>query len=86
MTQAAVDAFLATIDPNYKKLDIYRKPLPSAKTVFWMPVGVQMTGGGESKIIRDDFKRGLYELVPLERWWTDDYLFLGNVRSCTAAR
>jgi hypothetical protein len=74
-------AFLATIDPNYEKLDIYRKPLPSAKTVFWMPVGVQMTGGGESKIIRDDFKRGLHELVPLERWWSDDFLILGNVRS-----
>jgi hypothetical protein len=36
------DAFLATIDPNFKKLDIYRKRQPSSKAVFWMPVGVQM--------------------------------------------
>jgi len=33
------DAFLATIDPNFKKLDIYRKRQPSSKAVFWMPVG-----------------------------------------------
>jgi hypothetical protein len=37
---ASSHAFLATIDPNYNKLDIYRKPPPSAKTVFWIPVGI----------------------------------------------
>jgi hypothetical protein len=76
-------AFLATIDPQYKKLDIFRKPQPTSKNVFsWMPVTIQMTvGGGDSKILRDDFTKGLHELVPLERWWTDEYLILGKVRS-----
>jgi hypothetical protein len=41
-TRTGSDAFLATIDPNFKKLDIYRKRQPSSKAVFWMPVGVQM--------------------------------------------
>jgi hypothetical protein len=75
------DAFLATIDPNFKKLDIYRKRQPSSKAVFWMPVGVQMSGDGISRIIRDDFKQGVHELVPLERWWIDPYLVIGEVRS-----
>jgi hypothetical protein len=71
-------AFLATLAPNYKQLDIYRKRPPSGRTVFWMPIGVQMSGDGTSRIIRDDFKLGLHELVPLERWWTDDYLIIGQ--------
>ena len=75
------DAFLATIDPNFNKLAIYRKPQPSSKAVFWMPVGVQMSGDGASRIIRDDFKQRAHELVPLERWWTDPYLVIGDVRS-----
>jgi hypothetical protein len=44
-------------------------------------MGIQMTGGGDSKIIRDDFKQERHELVPLERWWIDEYLILGKVRS-----
>jgi hypothetical protein len=76
-------AFLDTIHPNYKQLDTYRKPQPTGKNVFsWMPVAIQMTvGGGDSKILRDDFTKGQHELVPLGRWWTDAYLIIGKVRS-----
>ena len=38
-------------------------------------------GGGDSKILRDDFTKGQHELVPLGRWWTDEYLIIGKVRS-----
>ena len=36
-----------------------------------------MSGDGKSKFIRDDFTKGLHELVPLERWWTEPYLKIG---------
>lgn len=74
-------AFLATIDPNYRALDIYHKPPVGEKVVFAIRQSIQMTGDGKSKIIRDDFKLALHELVPLERWWTEDYLKIGPVHS-----
>jgi hypothetical protein len=74
-------AFLASIDPKYAQLDIYRKPPPRKNAVFAIPTGIQMSGDGTSKIIRDDFALGLHELVPLERWWTEEYLIIGQVRS-----
>ena len=61
-------AFLAAIDPNVKKLDIYRKRQPSSKAVFWMPVRVQMSGDGSSRIIRDDFKQGAHETCSAGAW------------------
>jgi hypothetical protein len=42
-----------------------------------MMQGISMSGDGTSKIIRDDFKLGLHELVPLEQWWTEPYLKIG---------
>jgi hypothetical protein len=75
-------AFLASIDPKYAQLDIYRKPPPRKNAVFAIPTGIQMSGDGKtSKIIRDDFALGLHELVPLERWWTEEYLIIGQFRS-----
>jgi hypothetical protein len=74
-------AFLATIEPNYQNLDIYRKPPPAKNVVFSIPTGIQMSGDGTSRIIRDDFTLGSHELVPLERWWTAEYLIIGRIRS-----
>jgi hypothetical protein len=74
-------AFLATIDPNYRALDIYHKRAPGPKTLFSMMQRIQMSGDGTSKIIRDDFQLGFHELVSLERWWTEPYLKIGPVHS-----
>src|SRR5215469_1578776 len=74
-------AFLATIDPNYRSRDIYRRIPPSPKVVFAIPAGIQMSGDGTAKFIKDDFSSGQHELVSLERWWTEQYLVIGTVRS-----
>jgi hypothetical protein len=74
-------AFLATIDSNYRNRDIYRRIPPSKKVVFAIPAGIQMSGDGTAKFIKDDFGSGQHELVTLEQWWTDEYLIIGNVRS-----
>jgi hypothetical protein len=74
-------AFLATLDPSYHDLDIYRRKAPSKNVIFSLPVSLQISGGGKSMIIRDDFHQGLHELVPLKRWWTEEYLVIGGVRS-----
>ena len=63
-------AFLATMDPNYRKLNIYHKPT-NPKAIFSLMQGISMSGDGKSKFIRDDFTKGLHELVPVEHWWTD---------------
>jgi hypothetical protein len=70
-------AFLSTIDPNYRTLDIYHKPPAGPKVVFSMMQGISMSGDGKSRIIRDDFTKGFHELVPLEQWWTEPYLKIG---------
>jgi hypothetical protein len=74
-------AFLATFDPNYRSLDIYRRKPPSAKVVFSIQAGIQLSGDGTTKFIKDDFSSGQHELVALEHWWTDQYLVIGTVRS-----
>lgn len=74
-------AFLATFDPNYRSLDIYRRRPPAAKVVFSIPAGIQLSGDGTKKFIKDDFGSGQHELVTLEHWWTDQYLVIGTVRS-----
>ena|SRR5271154_5938138 len=74
-------AFLATIDPNYRNLDIYRRTPPNPKVIFAIPAGIQMSGDGTAKFIRDDFSSPQHELVTLERWWSEEYLIIGNVRS-----
>ncbi len=74
-------AFLGTIEPNFQKLDIYRKPPAPKDVVFSIPMRIQVSGDGTSKILKDDFTLGFHELVPLERWWTEEYLIIGTVRS-----
>jgi hypothetical protein len=74
-------AFLDTIDSNYKNLDIYRRIPPSPKVVFSIPAGIQMSGDGTAKFIKDDLGSGQHELVMLDRWWTEEYLIIGTVRS-----
>lgn len=74
-------AFLATIDPNYRNLNIYRRTPSNPKVVFAIPSGIQMSGDGTAKFIKDDFSSPQHELVTLERWWTEEYLIIGNVRS-----
>jgi hypothetical protein len=40
-----------------------------------------MSGDGTAKFIKDDLSSGQHELVTLEKWWTEEYLIIGNVRS-----
>jgi hypothetical protein len=51
------------------------------KAVFVLKQPIAMSGDGKSKFIRDDFSNSDYSLVPLRRWWTEDYLTIGTVRS-----
>jgi hypothetical protein len=62
-------------------LDIYRRIPPSPKVVFSIPSGIQMSGDGTAKFIKDDLSSSQHGLVTLEKWWTDEYLIIGQVRS-----
>ncbi len=76
-------ALLSLIAPNYMELSIYHrtKRLRHPRAVFVLQQPFQISGDGKSKFIRDDFTNPDYELVPLERWWTEDYLVIGAVGS-----
>jgi hypothetical protein len=75
-------ALLSFVAPNYLELDIYhRSSRLSEKAVFFLQQPIRITAGGRSAIMRDDFTNPNYKLVPLERWWMDEYLVIGQVRS-----
>jgi hypothetical protein len=76
-------ALLPLIAPNYMELSIYHrtKRLTHPRAVFVLQQPVQISSDGKSKFIRDDFTNPDYELVPLERWWTEDYLVIGAIGS-----
>jgi hypothetical protein len=40
-----------------------------------------MSGDDTAKFIKDDLSSSQHELVTLEKWWTDEYLIIGQVRS-----
>jgi hypothetical protein len=77
--------FLSFMDAGYSKLSIFHKMpdrcSPPTGTVVAIYQGVRLTGGSAPKFFRDDFSSPSYGLVPLERWWTEEYLALVSVRS-----
>jgi hypothetical protein len=73
-------ALLSLLDADYLELDIYHKPT-TPNQVFSLKQGIRMSGDGKSEIIRTDFSSPDYTLVPLKRWWTEEYLVMWKIRS-----
>jgi hypothetical protein len=75
-------SLLSLIAADYMDLLIYHRiSTANPKAVFVLKQPISMGGDGKSKFIRDDFSNPEYSLVPLRRWWTEDYLIIGTVRS-----
>jgi hypothetical protein len=75
-------ALLSFIEPNYSQLAIYLKQeKPPTGTVLSIKTPFQISVSGEAKPIRDEFTNPPYSLVPLQRWWTEEYLVIGDVCS-----
>jgi hypothetical protein len=76
-------ALLSRVATNYKDLPIYHRANTThhPKAVFVLNQPIQMGSDGKSKFIRDDFTSPDYILVSLERWWNEDYLVIGAIRS-----
>lgn len=73
-------SLLSFVNPNYLDLDIYHKP-PSSTAIWSISQPIRLSGDGKSGFIRDDFSSPNYVLVPLKRWWTEQYLIIGSMRS-----
>ena len=71
---------LSFVDPGYLKLSIFHK-VPTPGVAFTVNQTIQLSGDSVPKFVRSDFTSPSYALVPMERWWTDEYLALGTVRS-----
>jgi hypothetical protein len=74
-------ALLSYLTADYMKMLIYHKPTRLPNAVFVLKQPIRFGGDGKCEAIRDDFTNVSYELVPLERWWTEDYLVIGRIRS-----
>jgi hypothetical protein len=71
--------FLSLVNPDYARLSIYHKvPTPGAVLAVNQAFVISNTG---TRFIREDFTSPSYVLVPLERWWGEEYLALGTIRS-----
>lgn len=71
--------FLSLINPDYAGLSIYHK-LPTPGAVLAVNQAFVISNS-VTKFIREDFTSPSYALVPLERWWSEEYLALGTIRS-----
>lgn len=77
-------AMLSLVAANYMDLLIYtrsNKDDDNPKAVFVLKHPILISEDGKAKFVRDDFTNPDYLLVPLERWWTEEYLRIGWVRS-----
>lgn len=74
-------ALLSYLAPDYLKMPIYHKPTASPKAVLLVKQSIRFSADGKSEVVREDFTSADYKLVPLERWWTEDYLVIGSIRS-----
>lgn len=72
-------SLLSRLNRNYWELDIRDKPL-DRRAVFVVPVRLEITGDGTRRMVRPNFVSPAYQLVPLSRWWNDEYRSLGAVR------
>ena len=71
---------LFLVAANYLELSIYHKPA-SKDAIFVMNQPMRLSGDGAAVFIRDDFTSPSYVMVPLSRWWTEEYLIMGAIRS-----
>jgi hypothetical protein len=76
------NAALSFINPGYRTLTIYHKLPETPTAVFSVRTAFVLSGSGEAKLHREDFTSPSYALVPLARWWNEDYLIIGDVRTC----
>jgi hypothetical protein len=76
-------ALLSLVTEDFMKLSIYHRVKTESErnAVFVLKLPIILSGDGKAGFIRDDFTNPSYELVPLERWWTEDYLRIGPVYS-----
>lgn len=79
-------ALLSFLNPNFAKLSIFHKvpehlSSPERSIAFSINQSFRMVPGQTPQFIREDFSSPSYVLVPLERWWNEEYLALGAVRS-----
>lgn len=70
---------LSFIDPGYSKLLIFHKALMPGASLA-LNQGFQISDAGP-KFIRPDFSSPSYSLVTLRRWWNDEYLAMGPIRT-----
>jgi hypothetical protein len=73
------DPLLERLDPKYLDLMIQHKPL-DPKVIFKVPISLQMSGDGTTRVIRSDFSSPAYRLVLLTEWWNSDYQPMGTIR------
>lgn len=73
-------SLLSRLHIDYLNLPIYDKPPLGPKTVFAVRTPLVISGDGTKGTARPQFDNGLYHLVPLSRWWNDDYQPLGALR------
>jgi hypothetical protein len=70
---------LGRLDRKYWDLTIQHQPL-SLTVVFSVPICLQISGDGTTRVIRSDFDSPNYRLVTMRRWWKNDYQAVGTVR------
>lgn len=71
------DSLLSRLNERYWDLAIRHKP-PNPGAVFAVPVTLQIGGDGTSRVVKSDLNSPSYQLVPLRRWWNDNYQPLGS--------
>ena len=69
------------IDPDYAKLSIYRQVPTGPGVVFAVKPRIQISTHSGPKFARAEFVGPLYSLVTLEKWWIEEYLHFGTLRS-----
>jgi len=76
-------ALLSLVAENYMELPIYHRANTNdhPDAVFVLKQPFVLSRDGTFAFIRDDFSNPDYTLVPLERWWTEEYLIIGAIRS-----
>jgi hypothetical protein len=70
---------LSLIDADYFQLPIFQKVLTPGVVVA-VNQGIRI-GNGRPEFVPPDYSSPSYSLVSLERWWNEDYLVLGPIRT-----
>lgn len=73
-------SLLSRLHSDYWNLTIYDKPPLAPKAFFALRTPLIISGDGTKRLIRPEFDSDGYRLVPLNRWWNDEYQPLGPLR------